>query len=67
MSMREMRLKYFISLASNIDAKARRDAQVVEQANKQMQGAVQGTNASWVSSGGKPARQARPGIDYVEC
>lgn len=45
MSMREMRLKYFISLASNIDAKANHDAQVVAQANKKMQEAVQGTNA----------------------
>ena len=57
MSMREMRLKYFISLASNIDAKARRDAQVVEQANKQMQGAVQGTNAK-LGEFGRQASQA---------
>ncbi|MDP9990879.1 hypothetical protein J2W28_002049 [Variovorax boronicumulans] len=43
--MRELKLRYFIDLASNIGPRARADAQAVEQAQKSMQSAVAGTNA----------------------
>lgn len=43
--MRELKLRYFIDLASNIGPRARADAQAVEQAQKAMQGAVGSTNA----------------------
>lgn len=42
--MRELKLRYFIDLASNIGAKAKADAQLLEQAQKVMQGAITGTN-----------------------
>jgi hypothetical protein len=42
--VRELKLRYFIDLASNIGAKARADAQVLDQAQKVMQGAITGTN-----------------------
>lgn len=42
--MRELKLRYFIDLASNIGAKARADAQALEQAQKVIQGAITGTN-----------------------
>lgn len=42
--MRELKLRYFIDLASNIGPRARADAQAVEQAQKAMQGAVGATN-----------------------
>lgn len=42
--MRELKLRYFIDLASNIGAKARADAQVLDQAQKVIQGAITGTN-----------------------
>ena len=44
--MRELKLKYFIELASNIGAKARTEAQAVEQAQRAMQGAVDKTGTS---------------------
>lgn len=42
--MRELKLRYFIDLASNIGPRARADAQAVEQAQKSMQSAVGNTN-----------------------
>lgn len=44
--MRELKLKYFIDLASNIGAKARSDAQAVEQSQQGMQRALDKTGAS---------------------
>lgn len=44
--MRELKLKYFIELASNIGAKARTEAQAVEQSQKAMQGSIDKTGAS---------------------
>lgn len=42
--MRELKLRYFIDLASNIGARAREDARVLDQAQKVIQGAITGTN-----------------------
>ncbi len=44
--MRELKLKYFIELASNIGAKARTEAQALEQSQRAMQQAVDKTGAS---------------------
>lgn len=44
--MRELKLKYFIELASNIGQKARTEAQAVEQSQRAMQQAVDKTSGS---------------------
>ena len=44
--MRELKLKYFIELASNIGSKARTEAQALEQSQRAMQQAVDKTGAS---------------------
>lgn len=44
--MRELKLKYFIELASNIGAKARAEAQDVERSQRAMQSAVDKTSGS---------------------
>lgn len=44
--MRELKLKYFIELASNIGSKARSEAQALEQSQRAMQQAVDKTGAS---------------------
>lgn len=44
--MRELKLKYFIELASNIGAKARSEAQAVEQSQRAMQGSIDKTGKS---------------------
>jgi hypothetical protein len=44
--MRELKLRYFIELASNIGAKARSEAQAVEQSQRAMQSAVDKTSGS---------------------
>jgi Phage-related minor tail protein len=44
--MRELKLKYFIELASNIGSKARTEAQALEASQKAMQAAVDKTSAS---------------------
>lgn len=44
--MRELKLKYFIELASNIGAKARTEAQAVEQSQRAMQGSIDKTSVS---------------------
>lgn len=44
--MRELKLRYFIELASNIGAKARTEAQAVEQSQRAMQSAVDKTSGS---------------------
>lgn len=43
--MRELKLRYFIDLASNIGARAREDARVLDQAQKIIQGAITGSNS----------------------
>lgn len=44
--MRELKLRYFIELASNIGAKSRAEAQAVEQSQRAMQSSVERTGAS---------------------
>ena len=44
--MRELKLKYFIELASNIGTKARAEAQALEQSQQAMQRAVDKTTAT---------------------
>lgn len=44
--MRELKLRYFIELASNIGAKSRSEAQAVEQSQRAMQSAVDKTSMS---------------------
>lgn len=44
--MRELKLRYFIDLASNIGAKSRTEAQAVEQSQRAMQSAVDKTSMS---------------------
>lgn len=41
--MRELKLKYFIDLVSNVGQRAAQDAKVMEQAQRQMQAAIVGT------------------------
>lgn len=43
--MREMKLKYFIDLVSNVGQRAAQDAKVMEQAQRQMQSAIVGTSS----------------------
>lgn len=45
--MRELKLKYFIDLVSNIGQRSAQEAKALEQAQKQMQGAVAGTSAKF--------------------
>lgn len=57
--MRELRLKYFIDLVSNISTKAQAEARAYEQAQKVMQGAITGTNSkltNWNDLNGKTTR-----------
>jgi len=42
--MRELKLKYFIDLVSNVGQRAAQDAKVMEQAQRQMQAAIVGTS-----------------------
>ncbi|KLN54732.1 phage tail tape measure protein [Variovorax paradoxus] len=57
--MRELKLKYFIDLVSNISSKAQAEARAYEQAQKVMQGAITGTNTKltdWNALSGKTTR-----------
>lgn len=58
--MRELRLRYFIDLASNIGARARQDAKTVEESQQRMQGAVAGTKRrldDWNATASRSASQ----------
>ncbi|MBK1613373.1 hypothetical protein CKO44_07805 [Rubrivivax gelatinosus] len=46
--MRELKLKYFIDLVSNLGPKAQADAKAMEQAQALMSAAITGTNSKWL-------------------
>jgi len=59
--MRELKLRYFIDLASNIAAKAQADAKALTEAQKVMQGTITGTNSKltdWNALSAKTGRSA---------
>lgn len=45
--MRELKLKYFIDLVSNLGPKAQQDAKAMQQAQAVMAAAITGTNSKW--------------------
>lgn len=45
--MRELKLKYFIDLVSNVGAQSKTDAKMLQEAQQAMNRAIVGTNVSW--------------------